>query len=236
MTLRSALQAFERPVEREDAVRNCSPAPFDERIENGTAAESPRVAIVIASDDARQALTEALSALNAQVVVHENLRSLRLCLLRDKIDLVIADATLPDANWADVLRLIVRASLATELLVHSSTADEGLRSEVLWRGGRGIVTPPYSIECVDGVASNTLPKFGGARERGTTSRGRGHTRRSLEVAGHSVHLISYKVGESWLCKVDNVSPGAEIANSVSCTQADAELLALSKAERRLSAR
>ena len=68
-----------------------------------------------------------------------------------------------------------------------------------------------------------------------TSRVRCHTQRELEVAGWPVHLTCYKVGESWLCKVDSVSPGAEIARSVSCTQADAELLALSKAESRLAA-
>jgi hypothetical protein len=66
-----------------------------------------------------------------------------------------------------------------------------------------------------------------------TSRAECYTQRSLEVAGRPVRLISYKVGESWLCKVDHVSPGAEIAGSVSCTRADAERLALSKAERRL---
>jgi hypothetical protein len=69
-----------------------------------------------------------------------------------------------------------------------------------------------------------------------TSRARCCTRRSLEVAGRSVHLTCYKVGESWLCKVDNVPPGDQIASSVSSTQADAELLALSKAKRRLAAR
>jgi DNA-binding NtrC family response regulator len=159
MALGSALHGIETPVEQEDAVADLNLAPLDERID---ATEPPRVAIVIGSDDARQALTEALSSLNAQLVVHENLRDLRRCLLRDKVDLVITDATLPDANWADVLRLIVRASLATELLVHSRTADEGLRSEVLWRGARGIVAPPYSIERMGGIARNTLPNGGAA--------------------------------------------------------------------------
>jgi hypothetical protein len=55
------------------------------------------------------------------------------------------------------------------------------------------------------------------------------------IAGWPVHLISYKLGDSWLCKVDNVSPGAQIARSSAKTQAEAERLALEKAERRLSA-
>ena len=89
--------------------------------------------------------------------MHENLKTLRHCLLRDKVDLVITDATLPDANWADVLLLIVRASPATGLLVHSRAADEGLRSKVMWRGACGVVAPPYSVESVSGVARSVLP-------------------------------------------------------------------------------
>ena len=68
-----------------------------------------------------------------------------------------------------------------------------------------------------------------------TMRAEDYTQRSLKLAGWPVHLISYKVGESWHCKVDNVSPGAEIARSIGCNQAEAERQALSKAERRLAA-
>ena len=118
------------------------------------AAESSRVAIVVASDEDRGALTKTLKNLTAEVVVCHNLKTLRRCLLRDKVDLVITDPTLPDGNWADVLRLIVRASLASDLLVNGRTADEGLRSEVMWRGGCGIVEPPYSVESVSGGARN----------------------------------------------------------------------------------
>jgi hypothetical protein len=62
-----------------------------------------------------------------------------------------------------------------------------------------------------------------------------YTERELELANWPVRLISYKLGESWFCKVDNVSPGAQIARSISSTRADAESLALRKAERRLAA-
>ena len=59
--------------------------------------------------------------------------------------------------------------------------------------------------------------------------------RELELAAWPVRLISYKLGESWFCKVDNVSPGTQIARSISSTRAEAEDLALRKAERRLAA-
>ena len=63
----------------------------------------------------------------------------------------------------------------------------------------------------------------------------GYSERRLEVSGWPVRVISYKLGESWHCKVDNVSPGAQIARAISSTQNDAEKLALDKAERRLAA-
>lgn len=157
MALRTAMPVLERLSEREDGVAEYNlPPPRDDRVEDGTTA-APLVAIVVASDDDREDLTEALRALHARVLVHENLRTLRGCLLSSDVDLVITDATLPDANWADVLRLIVRASLATDLLVHSRTADERLRSEVMWRGASGILTPPYSIKSLRAAARKALP-------------------------------------------------------------------------------
>lgn len=61
-----------------------------------------------------------------------------------------------------------------------------------------------------------------------------YSERELELAGWPVRLISYRLGESWHCKIDNVSPGAQIARSTSSSQGDAEKTALSKAERRLA--
>jgi len=114
---------------------------------------------VIESDSDRRRLTEALRALHAQVVVHENLKTLRRCLLRGDVDFVITDVTLPDANWADVLRLIVHASLTTSILVHSRTADDRLRSEAMWRGACGLLVPPYSQESVNVIFRDALSSY-----------------------------------------------------------------------------
>lgn len=59
--------------------------------------------------------------------------------------------------------------------------------------------------------------------------------RELELADWPVRLVSYRLGESWHCKVDNVSPGAQIARSISSSRTEAEDLAMRKAERRLAA-
>ena len=57
----------------------------------------------------------------------------------------------------------------------------------------------------------------------------------FELAGWPVHLVSYKLGDAWICKIDNVSPGAQVARSRGATQEEAENDCRAKAERRLAA-
>jgi len=54
--------------------------------------------------------------------------------------------------------------------------------------------------------------------------------RKVEVGGWSVNLASYKLGETWHCRADNVSPGAGLARASGSTRAEAEDKALRRAE------
>lgn len=54
--------------------------------------------------------------------------------------------------------------------------------------------------------------------------------RKLHVAGWPVNLSSYRLGDQWYCKADNVSPGAAIARTSGLTRQEAEQKALSRAE------
>ena len=56
----------------------------------------------------------------------------------------------------------------------------------------------------------------------------------IELAGWPVRLISYKLGEKYICKVDNVSPGANIARTEGATKEEAEAKATELARSRLS--
>jgi len=62
-----------------------------------------------------------------------------------------------------------------------------------------------------------------------------YSERSLELAGWPVHLVTYRLGETYYAKADNVSPGAQIARAQASTKEEAEREALGKAERRLAA-
>jgi len=61
-----------------------------------------------------------------------------------------------------------------------------------------------------------------------------YSNRTLELAGWPVRLTSYKLGDRYVSKVDNVSPGAQIARAEAATQAEAEQEAIEQAERRLA--
>lgn len=61
-----------------------------------------------------------------------------------------------------------------------------------------------------------------------------HSERTLELAGWPVRVISYKLGDTYYAKADNVSPGANIARAQGTTKEEAERTVLDKAEERLA--
>jgi hypothetical protein len=60
-----------------------------------------------------------------------------------------------------------------------------------------------------------------------------YSERLLEAHGWPVRLITYRLGETFHCKADNVSPGALIARSSGATREEAETKALETASERL---
>ncbi|MCI0354369.1 MAG: hypothetical protein L0099_04910 [Acidobacteria bacterium] len=62
-----------------------------------------------------------------------------------------------------------------------------------------------------------------------------YSERKLELSGWPVHVVTYRLGKLYYCKVDNVSPGAQVARASAATREDAEQQALAKAGERLAA-
>jgi len=58
--------------------------------------------------------------------------------------------------------------------------------------------------------------------------------RKLEVAGWPVNVASYRLGDEWHAKADNVSPGAALARTTGATREEAEQRALQRAQELLS--
>jgi hypothetical protein len=53
--------------------------------------------------------------------------------------------------------------------------------------------------------------------------------RKIEIDGWPVNLASYKIGETFHCRADNVSPGAGLARTTGVTREEAEEKAIARA-------
>jgi hypothetical protein len=61
-----------------------------------------------------------------------------------------------------------------------------------------------------------------------------YSERVVEVEPWQVKLTSYKLGDVYHCKADNVSPGAAMARATGATREEAEQKALDRARQLLS--
>jgi hypothetical protein len=57
-----------------------------------------------------------------------------------------------------------------------------------------------------------------------------YSERTVDVGGWQVNLTSYKLGNTYHCKADNVSPGAWLARTSGTTKQEAEQAALERAK------
>ena len=60
-----------------------------------------------------------------------------------------------------------------------------------------------------------------------------YSERSEQIAGWPVHIVTYRIGETYYCTIDNVDPGARFARASGATREEAEHAAIAKADRYL---
>jgi hypothetical protein len=60
-----------------------------------------------------------------------------------------------------------------------------------------------------------------------------YQRRRQELAGWPVGIVSYRLGDRFICEIDNANPGARVARAEGNTREEAERAAIETAERRL---
>ena len=61
-----------------------------------------------------------------------------------------------------------------------------------------------------------------------------HSSRHQQVGQWKIHIVSYKLGDQYICTVDNVEPGATLARAEASTREEAEKNAIEKAEHMLA--
>jgi hydroxyacylglutathione hydrolase len=119
------------------------------------------------------------------------------------------------------------------LVVHCAA---GYRSSIavslLKRDGR-----PEVFDLLGGIAAwekSALPTIKPQAKRSATVKPTEYSEKITELAGWKVRLTSYRLGNQYYCKADNIEPGACIARSQGATKEEAEREAIAKSEKFLS--
>ena len=60
-----------------------------------------------------------------------------------------------------------------------------------------------------------------------------YTERNETIDTWPVHIVTYRIGETYYCTIDNVDPGARFARAEGTTREEAERVAIEKAQRYL---
>jgi hypothetical protein len=60
-----------------------------------------------------------------------------------------------------------------------------------------------------------------------------YAERNETVDTWPIHIVTYRLGKTYYCTIDNVDPGARFARAEGTTREDAERVALEKAQRYL---
>lgn len=61
-----------------------------------------------------------------------------------------------------------------------------------------------------------------------------HRERKEQIGRWPINVVSYRIGTEWICTVDNVSPGANIARATGTSRDEAERQAIEKAKERVA--
>ena len=60
-----------------------------------------------------------------------------------------------------------------------------------------------------------------------------YTERNETIDTWPIHIVTYRLGDTFHCAIDNVDPGARFARAKGATREDAERVALEKAQKYL---
>src|SRR4051794_27141870 len=93
-------------------------------------------------DDARQ-ITQMLHALPVAIDHVGSLQQARAQLRRDEYEVILTEASLPDGNWHDALRLARECPQDLAVIVTAPPADARLWAEALNLGAYDLIAQPF---------------------------------------------------------------------------------------------
>jgi len=108
-------------------------------------------------DDARQ-LSRMLDSLPVALEHVETYQQARTIFQQSDYDVVLTEASLPDANWLDVLHLAREAPGAPEVVVTDAHADARFWGEALNLGAYDLLSQPFYAPEVRRILSNACSR------------------------------------------------------------------------------
>ena len=116
-------------------------------------------AMVIMAQERRLPLLEALESCGIDLLLVCNCNEGRRMLeIQPQVQVVLADAALPDGDWREVLQIVAQAGVNAEVVVCSRLGDHKLWIDVLEQGAYDVLVEPYECEEVRRIVEAAADK------------------------------------------------------------------------------
>jgi DNA-binding NtrC family response regulator len=106
--------------------------------------------------DDTKSLDEILSGVSIPVRQAEDVATACRLLDREAFDAVLTESSLPDGNWADVIRLVTRKLPGLAVVVTDKLADARFWADVLESGAYDLLVKPFYPREVQRIISNAV--------------------------------------------------------------------------------
>lgn len=117
------------------------------------------ILVIDADETSRRLLSETLTALGFKILQAGNLNDSREILSTHKVDLVMADAVMPDGNGIEFMMRLKIERPRIPVIILTNVADSVIKEELLKAGADGILGKPFRINLVEELITATLIKY-----------------------------------------------------------------------------
>ncbi|HLH42803.1 MAG TPA: response regulator [Bryobacteraceae bacterium] len=105
-----------------------------------------KILCISASLEDHDALRRILAEPGWRIISANSCQQAIQCLCRDRVEVILCDANLPDATWRDILSQIADLTNPPALIVAGGEPDVDLRAQVRALGGCDVLAKPLSQE------------------------------------------------------------------------------------------
>jgi DNA-binding response OmpR family regulator len=117
------------------------------------------ILVIDADETSRRLLSETLAALGFRILQSGNLSDSWDIISNQKVDLVMADAAMPDGNGIEFMMRLKTERPRIPVIILTGVTDNAVKEELLNAGADGILGKPFRINLVEELITSTLMKY-----------------------------------------------------------------------------